>query len=272
MHKDDLVIGLGRPIYDPCPTNKRKYAYPSVITTMRPLNIHTLRFLAVQNFLTEDIDDMKVMKDKFDAYIKKPGKLEGKQAALVTSQLNNSLELYMVGVSLGLAYAHPHSGDTVASVMVGGLKTVLNGDFVVHTNDLLMFYWDHERHLFEDDGRRKDRKILMTNGPLDEDKIWDFVHDLKLKNTVPTNALTTRDIERKTFQEKGNGTYASEKSNNSPSGKICVAKIKPYLQSKHKDDYGTQMFPLDKNRIFAKALSNAQAYEMLDIMLSRQSI
>jgi hypothetical protein len=31
----------------------------------------------------------------------------------------------------GLAYAHPHSGDTVASVMIGGLRTILNGHFQV---------------------------------------------------------------------------------------------------------------------------------------------
>lgn len=58
--------------------------------------------------------------------------------------LDNMLEQYFVGVSLGLAYAHPHSGDTVCSVMVGGLRTVLNGHFQVHTGDLLMFYFDAE--------------------------------------------------------------------------------------------------------------------------------
>jgi hypothetical protein len=279
MHKDDLVIGLGRPIYDPCQSNKRKYAYPSVITTMKPMNEYVRRFLALQNFMTEDIDDMISMKNEFVKYIRDETKtkVDAAKCALIETQLKNSLELYMVGVSLGLAYAHPHSGDTVASVMVGGLKTVLNGDFVVHTNDLLMFYWDDELSLFEEDGRRRDRKIFLDSADpskRDENQIWNWVHELKLNGfgTVTTSALSTHDKERKAFHEKGNGTYASQASNNSPSGKVCVAKIKPYLESKHKDSFGKQVFPLDKNRIFAKALSNAQKYEMLDIMLSRQSI
>ncbi len=55
----------------------------------------------------------------------------------------------MVGVSLGTAWAHPSSGDTVASVMIGGLRTVQNGAFPIHTNDLVCIYFDDERDLFE---------------------------------------------------------------------------------------------------------------------------
>lgn len=50
----------------------------------------------------------------------------------IREQIENMLEFYFVGISLGLAYAHPHSGDTVASVMIGGLRTVLNGHFQVN--------------------------------------------------------------------------------------------------------------------------------------------
>jgi hypothetical protein len=56
-------------------------------------------------------------------------------------------------------------------------------------------------------------------------------------------------------------------------GKTDVAKIKPYICSRHKDaDDKRQHFPCDKYRIFGKAISNAKPYEMLDIVLSRQSI
>ena len=64
-------------------------------------------------------------------------------------QIENMLEFYVVGVSLGTAWAHPSSGDTVASVMIGGLRTVQNGAFPVHTNDLICIYFDDERDLFE---------------------------------------------------------------------------------------------------------------------------
>ena len=64
-------------------------------------------------------------------------------------QINNMIDFYVVGISLGTAWAHPSSGDTVASVMIGGLRTVLNGAFPVHTNDLLCVYFDDERDFFE---------------------------------------------------------------------------------------------------------------------------
>ncbi len=64
-------------------------------------------------------------------------------------QIENLLEFYVVGVSLGTAWAHPSTGDTVASVMIGGLRTVQNGAFPIHTNDLICIYFDDERDLFE---------------------------------------------------------------------------------------------------------------------------
>ena len=68
---------------------------------------------------------------------------------LNNTQIENLLEFYVVGISLGTAWAHPSSGDTVASVMIGGLRTVANRAFPVHTNDLLCIYFDDERDLFE---------------------------------------------------------------------------------------------------------------------------
>ena len=64
-------------------------------------------------------------------------------------QVENLLDMYFVGVALGLAYAHENSGDTVSSVMVGGLRTVRNGDFDTHTNDPLMWYIKGEEKLFD---------------------------------------------------------------------------------------------------------------------------
>jgi hypothetical protein len=64
-------------------------------------------------------------------------------------QIDNMLEFYVVGISLGTAWAHPSSGDTVASVMIGGLRTVQNGAFPIHTNDLICIYFDDERDFFE---------------------------------------------------------------------------------------------------------------------------
>lgn len=56
-------------------------------------------------------------------------------------------------------------------------------------------------------------------------------------------------------------------------GKVHIARIKPYIVSRHLDVGGNpEHFPTDKARIFAKAISNAMPWEQVDIMISRQSL
>lgn len=167
MHKDDIVIGLGRPMYGSSINSSRKKAYPSVIVTLASMEDPARKWIAIHNFLVKGFNDSSDYKKMYLDHMGRAGRPVGTisdtQFKKMKEQIDNMLEFYFVGVSLGLAYAHPHSGDTVASVMVGGLRTVLNGHFQVHTNDLLMFYWADEVQLFEEDGGRKDRKILMTD-------------------------------------------------------------------------------------------------------------
>ena len=54
---------------------------------------------------------------------------------------------------------------------------------------------------------------------------------------------------------------------------MLESRIKPYIVSRHVDETGMpEHFPADKARIFAKAISNAQPFEQVDIMISRQSL
>ena len=126
-------------------------------------------------------------------------------------QVENLLEFYVVGVSLGTAWAHPSSGDTVASVMIGGLRTVLNGAFPIHTNDLICIYFDDERDFFEvglsctsaflrasahqqkmqDNGGRKPRRILQDDaGNMDLLKVVEWVCHSRLENSSVNNEPT----------------------------------------------------------------------------------
>jgi hypothetical protein len=75
--------------------------------------------------------------------------LQDDRKKAVRFQIENLIDFYVVGIALGTAWAHPSTGDTVASVMIGGLRTVQNGAFPVHTNDLLCIYFDDERDFFE---------------------------------------------------------------------------------------------------------------------------
>ena len=50
-------------------------------------------------------------------------------------------DYYAVGFANTIGYAHPNTGDTMTSVMIGGLRTVMNGDFEIFPGDLIQFYW-----------------------------------------------------------------------------------------------------------------------------------
>ena len=55
--------------------------------------------------------------------------------------LSMMYDYFTVGYANTLGYAHPNSGDTMTSVMIGGLRTVMNGDFEIFAGDLVQFYW-----------------------------------------------------------------------------------------------------------------------------------
>ena len=46
------------------------------------------------------------------------------------------------GYALGTAWSWQTSGDTVASVLIGGMQTVLNGHFECQVGDILQWYFD----------------------------------------------------------------------------------------------------------------------------------
>lgn len=56
MAKDDIVIGLGRPMYGSSIHANRKKAYPSVITTLGQMEPEARRWIAVHNFLCRYLD------------------------------------------------------------------------------------------------------------------------------------------------------------------------------------------------------------------------
>jgi hypothetical protein len=90
---------------------------------------------------------------------------------------------------------------------------------------------------------------------------------------VLISALTRFLARPQDFYERGNGNYAATPTDGKHVGKIHIARIKPYMVSRHLDNYGNpEHFPTDKARIFAKAISNAMPWEKVDIAISRQAL
>lgn len=322
MHKDEVVIGLGRPRYGVSRLMGlySKKAYPSVITNLARMQDHAKRIMVLHNFIVTGPNDadsyknigeligcqmlqgdpnaMQIMQELFRhvdsdvaaaeeeaeaeaaagrprPLVPTPGQVQQKIVALhaavdnnkrntIKEQVINMPDLHFVGISLGLAYAHHNSGDTVASVMIGGLRTVQNGAFPIHTNDQLMWYIDEEQDFFEQSGARIDRSKWKIGEQAD------FIAN----GTIPAAAAAQKntilkETMRKAYYDRGNGNFHGTTANM----KANVFRIKPYIVSRHSEvDGRIQHFPCDKARIWGRAISNAQPWEMVDVQISRQAI
>jgi hypothetical protein len=168
-----------------------------------------------------------------------------------TSKCKQYREFMPVGYSVGRACAHSHKGDTVASVQIGGLRTVINGEFGIQTGDMVQMYIPSaESFMFKADGGRK--------------KAVDAAEmDAKLKETP--DSLDSGTKQRKDFYSRGLG-IANGKGDRVKGG---MFSIKPYMESLNE---GGIPYQGDKMRVFAKALSSARPYEPVDIMIARQAL
>lgn len=164
VHKDELVVGIGRP-WDASAVMKRvsNAAYPRVISNLGALNdeedtrtaIRMIRFMnhfarsirersAIIKFFTEDVYTppgvrhgavMNALDEKCQAFPNRGGKMGTSKFMHLMS------DHFAVGYANTVGYAHPNTGDTMTSVMIGGLRTVMNGDFEIFPGDLVQFYW-----------------------------------------------------------------------------------------------------------------------------------
>lgn len=250
LNKDDLAIGLGRQINSSDISKKaldlgvHSSAYPTVVSTLTDTTEAFRRVLAAwynnedrhykavvekwHGDNTSQTPDQKIQHGTWEKYAR---------------------QYFCVGVALGMAHAHPSKGDTVASCLVGGLKTVLNGAYPIQTNDLIQFYFPFETPYFDTDGRRKQ---TLTGG-VNYDENFPLESDYK-------KSIANGGSQREIYHKKKMAKVSNGDNNN-----VFVPLIKPFLDME-KD------MPRDGYRVFARALSNARAFEMVDIQIGRQSL
>jgi len=251
MHRDDLAIGCSVPVRsnEPARTGSRNKAYPSIVVTLADMQPAALNYLltlyhnscsmAERDRFVDDVERT------IDHWVGTIGNVE-----LAKKQIQEMPEFYFVGISVGLAYAHPSSGDNVATAMIGGLKTVLNGAFEIQCGQDVQWYWDEERPCFLPNGRRLPQKITSAQAVLCSEDIGRFLE--------ANHESDPDDERRRKFFDRGNGNFPNVK------GKQRVAFPKPF----HHDDNRVY----DKFRVFAKAVSFARPFEHVDLMICRQSM
>ena len=174
-------------------------------------------------------------------------------------------DYFAVGFANTLAYAHANCGDTMTSVMIGGLRTVMNGDFEIFAGDLVQFYWTFEKDDFEQDGRRKEYKDIWINGvPQNLDPSFSSRMSRKRDSAgqPATHGPTwSTPDDAQIRQAHYNLSYGQRKDRQK-----IVAKIKPYFR----DDEHPRL--MDWYRVFGVAIASARPNEMCDIKISRQSM
>jgi ribosomal protein L27 len=242
MGKDELVVSCGKHLYKNATITGTKYAYPSVVTTLGTMSNDEKAYIA-SHYHFMGLTSVEQHKQKKQIF--KDDKETG-----VAKQLRHFMP---VGYSVGRACAHAYKGDTVASVQVGGLRTVINGPYEVQTGDMIqMFHPESEGALFNAEGGR--------NLHLDTNSI-----KVAINGHIGDTGISTSTKQRRDYYSRGLGV----KSDGGGRVKTGMFSIKPYVESHNE---GSHQYYGDRMRVFAKALSCARPYEPVDIMIARQAL
>lgn len=270
VHKDELVLGIARP-WAPLDKIFTNQAYPRVLSSLgkladvtgpnNELRVGARMILWMYHNATslrERHDFLRVFRETrphqaagtFLAGYDRPfayfptETLGGIEDFRHRQDLENIYDFVTVGYANTLGWHHAHHGDTMTSVMIGGLRTVNNGDFEVFTGDIIQWYWPFERECFRRCGRRKARCVENKD---------------PTKNSQHDTAALSREAEtRKRFYDAEYGTSTGTHK--------CCALIKPYKL----DEENPRIY--DWYRCFAVALSSARPREKVDIRICRQAM
>lgn len=229
VHKKELLLCTNQALFEQSGEVFMNGAYPNVISTLGDISEDVQQFLKQlyaepynsttewggRNMLNRLISIARTKEEK--------------------SKIQKLPNFSFMGFSMGLAYAHPSSGDTVVTSMIGGLLTVQNGAFQVCTGDLLMWYFDFEHDMFDERGKR-----------LPNRRNQDLPDDAK---------------RRKVHFEKELGNYP-----NNTTGKKNFFLVKPTCIN------DIMQYPGDLCRVFGKALSNARPYDKVDLVIGSQAM
>ena len=297
MHKDELVMNTTNPMI---PSNAymsgTQAAYPLVVTTLAEVPHKIVQLLCVlyaSNTLhtfrkRADAFTLQKTKDVFDVQYHSTED-ERKKFCNTLSQLP---DLRCQGVALGQGFPSYMSGDSVASVLIGGMVTIANGAWDMHPGDLVQWYFDSEENWFHavDNtdvhrithraGSRKligaddaacDALLLRHDGPHNHN--FNAAYANILGGALGTNHRREWGDRNMGFNVAGNHGYGDGNALYGKKDAKRIFRIKSYQPAynenggdiKLKEVYG------DKIRVFAKCISGGRAFDQVDIMIMTQS-
>ena len=186
-----------------------------------------------------------------------------KQMAWLKRQIEDTPFFRAEGYALGTAWASDQTGDTVSSILIGGMQTVMNGAFPCNAGEVLQWYFEFETsqfsHYTTSDKWTGERIMKADSRIPDLDGSFEFSGPQNYNGPHDNDLMSKR---RKVFNDRHDGLDETHKGN-----KFFP---KPYRLCRqgmqYVDHYG------DKIRIFAKCVSSARSHEMMDIMLLTQTL
>lgn len=265
VHKDELVLNCGQPLHDEASILQTSTAYPSVVSTLGDMTPASKMALVQMYSDGTTGSDFMDAKKKLLQHTKDPTKMQAllvkaKDTSANTSkvicELKNMPYFVAQGYALGLAYASSLSGDTVSSVLIGGMATVMNGAFECRSGQMLQWYFDFEVNAFHQSNNQYGKAGQRRINDADADRNQFWIKDVQ---------LTEMEKNRKAFHERSLGMEGRGEGSNAK--KRNIAYPKPYMLCPNgTDHYG------DKIRIFAKCINGGRPHEPIDLMLMTQSL
>ncbi len=311
-HKDEMIVGIGRPWKKAKTRTLPPCAYPKIVSNLGNISskqdekyllpkkmivflFHTARDVMHRKFIIDNMDktegfgaddaqffgnDLQTTDNFFRDDTATALPPSGHACKNLSKYLDRMFDFYPVGICNTIAYANPRSGDTVGSVMIGGLRTVMNGHWEVHAGDLVQWYWTFEQDCFDAKGKRKKYRMDDAKGNKVDMFGMSPYEDCADKTASggssgagdgrggaagnnkpkpPTTADRRRDFHDRQYGMKPQSLTPSDKSKS-------VARIKAYV----KDEQCPRLY--DTLRIFGRAIGTARPGELLDIQINRQSM
>ncbi len=193
-----------------------------------------------------------------------PNQPPGAEWSALKQQISSLPDFRCQGIALGQAWASYLSGDTVASVLVGGMVTVQNGHFTMHTGDQVQWYFDFEKEKFDHTNRNTmgcRLPLRPVGGTLKRNEKREAYMDERLYGS---KATLGKGSYKKSDSVARIKSYQMHRVNSSvaPAGGAPRQARECFMQ----DAWG------DKISVFAKCISGGRPFDMVDIMLMTQSL
>jgi len=174
MHKDELVLNVGEPLNDCSTLSSSTHAYPMVATNlgdMTDVSKKVLMWLYNDSATgSEFLANKRLLRDLCRGNSNPVTALSMLNVqsdvdhSRVMCELANMPHFRLQGVAEGIGYANALSGDTVATVMIGGLRSVMNDAFEIRAGQLIQWYFDFEAPLFCGNAQETARGDLIAVG------------------------------------------------------------------------------------------------------------